>query len=1046
MIERIIAFSARNRFLTFALTVFLAVAGWTALQRTPLDAIPDLSDTQVILFTEWMGRSPDLVEDQITYPLVAQMLAAPGVQTVRGQSMFGMSFVSIIFDDDVDLYWARSRVLEYLSGIGPKLPPGVTPVLGPDATGVGWVYEYALRSVDGNTSLADLRSLQDWTLRFALESVPGVAQVASLGGHVKEYQIDVDPDRLRAYGVSLAQVGRAVAASNQDVGGRALEIADTEYVVRGRGYVTSVEDLELTPVGMRKPGVPVLLRDVARVQLGSALRRGAAELNGEGETAGGIVIMRAGENARDVIRRVQARLEEVKRSLPPGVEIVPAYNRAELIDRATDNLKTKLIEEMIVVSLIVALFLFHFRSALVVILTLPLAVLLSFIPMQQLGITANIMSLGGIAIAIGAMVDAAIILVENAHKRLEEWEEAGRPGSRNEVLIEAFQEVGRPLFFSLLVITVSFLPVFALEGQEGRLFSPLAYTKTFSMGFATLLAITFTPALALTLIRGRIRKEEDHPVSRLFTRIYEPAVRFVLERPRAVIAGAALLVLGTVPVFLSLESEFMPPLNEGSILYMPTAVPGMSLDEAVNVMQRQDAILKSFPEVETVFGKAGRAETPTDPAPISMFETVVTLKPEDQWRDGMTFDKLLAEMNREMRFAGMSNTFWMPIQTRTEMLATGVRSALALKVYGADVKDVEAAGIEVERILSEVPGTRSVFAERIGGGRYLDFDIDRRAAARYGVSVEEIGMAIETAIGGTTVSRTVEGRERYPISIRYARDFRSTPEALERTLVMTESGAQIPLAYVARLHFRDGPPMIGSENARLTSLVTLDVEPGIAISEYVERADAALREQLRLPAGVTLRWAGQHEHWARAKERLKLAVPATLFLIFLLLYLNSRSLTETWIVLLAVPFSLVGAFWLLWLLDYNLSIAVWVGLIALAGLDAETGIVMLVYLDQSFRRARDRGTLTSEAALREVIVHGAAKRIRPKAMTVLTVIFGLLPILWGTGTGSEVMKRIAAPMVGGVVTSAALELLVYPAIYLLWKRGQVRGRAAVLNS
>ena len=1035
MIARIIQWSATHRLITVLVAVCGSALGAWSLRTTPLDAIPDLSDVQVTLFTEWPGHPPDLIEDQITYPIVTTLLGAPKVTAVRGQSMFGMSFVNVIFEDGTDLYWARSRAVEFMSALSAKLPEGVVPTLGPDATGVGWVFEYALVDRSGHTDLSALQALQDWNLRYALQSAPGVAQVASIGGFEKEYQVQLDPDRLAAFHIPLKMVVDAVRMSNGDVGARLLEIGGAEHYIRGRGYVHGAADIEnvvLTSVN----GAPVTVRDVGSVRLGPAQRRGLADLDGLGETVGGVVIARSGENALNVIDAVKERLAEIQQTLPPGVEIVTTYDRSGLIRASIDTLRRTLVEELAVVSLVILFFLLHVRSALVPVLMLPMAVLLAFIPIRQLGLTSNIMSLGGIAIAIGAMVDAAIIVVENVHKRLERWEHEGRPGPRNQVVTEALVEVGRPIFFSLVVITVAFMPVFTLEGTEGRLFRPLAFTKSFAMGFAALLSITFVPAIAALFIRGRIRPEEENPITRVLGRIYLPACRLALRFPWLVIVAAVLLIAGTVPVALRLGSEFMPPLDEGTLLYMPTSVPGMSDSTAGDVLRRQDQVLKKFPEVERVFGKAGRFDTPTDPAPLEMFETVITLKPHDRWPPGEDRDELLDKMDAAMSFTGMPNVWWMPIQTRTEMLATGVRSPLGVQVLGPDLEGIEKVATEIEAALHTVPGTRSAFAERVGGGRYLDFDIDRDAAARYGLNAGDVNDTIETAIGGRTVTTTVEGRERYPVTVRYARDFRSDLPSLQRVLVATPDGAQIPLSQVATLRSRSGPSMLRDEGGRLSTFVFADTARPIA--DYVRDARAAVAAKVKLPAGYRLDWVGQYRYLERARGRLAIVVPLTLFTIFVLLLVNSGSAVEALLVMLAVPFSLVGAFWLLALLHYNLSVAVWVGLIALAGLDAETGIVMLLYLDLAWkeRSPKDRG------AAREAIIHGAVKRIRPKLMTVATILAGLVPVLWSHGTGADVMKRIAAPMVGGVVTSALLELLVYPALYMAWKGRPLPAREA----
>jgi Cu(I)/Ag(I) efflux system membrane protein CusA/SilA len=1031
LIARTIATSARRPIFTLLLIAGLGVFGYLALLRSPLDAIPDLSDTQVIILTEWPGRSPDLVEDQITFPISTSLLGAPEVKSVRGQSFFGLSFVYVVFENGTDMYWARSRVLEYLSSAEGELPDGVRPTLGPDATGVGWVFEYAVVDRTGQNDLAELRSIQDFQLRYALESVPGVAEVATVGGFVKEYRVEVDPLRLRAFGVSIEEVAAAVRASNADVGGRTIEIAGHEHMIRGRGYIESLDDLRQIPLTLGEDGTPVLLREVAEVSLGPAPRRGIAELDGEGEVVGGIVIMRYGENALAVIDAVKARLEALKAGLPEGATLEITYDRSELILAAIDTLEHTLLEEMIVVSAIIFLFLLHARSALVPIITLPLAVLLAFIPMLYQGLTANIMSLGGIAVAIGAMVDASIILIENVHKKLEAWDEEERPGPRAEVIVSAMQEVGPSIFFSLLVITVSFLPVFTLEGTEGRLFRPLAFTKTYSMGFAAILAVTATPALAVLLIRGRILREAQNPISRLLIALYEPVVRFVVRYRKTVIGLALLAVVFTVPALTRLGSEFMPPLHEGVLLYMPTAPPGMSITEASNVLQAMDRQLKAIPEVVSVFGKMGRADTATDSAPIGMAETTIVLAPRAEWREGLTYEALIREMDEKLDYPGMPNLWWMPIQTRTEMLATGIRSPLGIQVFGDDLETIERAALAVERAVAEVPGTRSAFAERSTGGFYLDFRVKREAAARYGLRVADIEQVIMSAVGGLEVSQTIEGRERYPITVRYARELRDDPTRLEHVLVTTRTGAAVPITEVAELEFVTGPPMIRSEGGRLVGFVFVDTDRPIA--DYVEEARRAVAEDVDLPPGVHLGWAGQFQHFERAKDKLAIVLPLTLAIVVLLLFWNTQSVVETAIILLALPFSLIGAIWLLYLLDYNMSVAVWVGLIALAGLDAETGVVMLLYLTLSHRRFSDEGRLRTFADLTEAIVDGAARRIRPKLMTVLTTMIGLLPVLFSDGTGADVMKRIAAPMVGGLVTSFLLELTVYPAVFALWK-------------
>jgi len=1036
MVSRLIAACAANRGVTILLVVAGALWGAYALRNAPLDAIPDLSDVQVIVFAEWPGRSPDLVEAQITYPISTALLAAPGVRSVRGQTFFGLSFVYAIFADGTDLYWARSRVLEYMSGVQASLPDGVLPVLGPDATGVGWVYEYALVDRSGQLDLPELRALQDWNLRYALESVPGVAEVASLGGFVRQYQVLVDPNRLRSLDITLREVMDAVRDSNEDAGGQSLELAGHEYVIRGRGYVETLEDLRRAPLRAGPNGAPVSVEDVAEVRLGPDARRGVAELDGQGEVVGGIVVMRSGQNALRVIDAVKGRLDEIRAGLPEGVEIVTTYDRSELIEGAIGTLQRTLLEEMAIVAFVIFAFLLHVRSALIPILTIPVGVLLAFVPMLYQGLTANIMSLGGIAVAIGAMVDASIIVVENAHKRLEEWEHEGRPGARNAVLLAAMQEVGPSLFFALLVITVSFLPIFTFEATAGRLFKPLAFTKTYAMGFAAVLSVTLTPALAALFLRGRIRGEAEHPVNRALVRLYAPVVRRVVRHRALVVAAALLLMAATVPVYCALGGEFMPPLNEGTLLYMPTAPPGMSMTEAAAVVQRMDQELMEFPEVAHVFGKIGRAETPTDPAGLEMVETVVTLKPRVEWRPGMSWERMVQEMDQKLRYAGMPNIFWMPIQTRTEMLATGIRSQLGIKVFADDPETIERIGVEIEHALADVPGTRSAQAERLTGGFYLDVRVDREAAARLGLSVRDVNEVVESAVGGANVSETVEGRRRFPINVRYARDFREDVDALRRVLVATPLGAQVPLGQVASVEFQMGAPFVRSEAGRLLGIVSVDVGER-PIVDYVEDAKRAVAKRVTLPPGTRLEWAGLYQHWERALERLWLVVPATLLIVAMLLYWNTGSAIETGIVLLAVPFSLIGAFWLLWLLDYNFSIAVVVGLIALAGLDAQTGVVMLLYLTLAHRKRTADGRMRTPADLEEAIVEGAARRIRPKLMTVVAMTAGLLPLLWSSGPGADVMKRIAAPMVGGLASSFALELLVYPALFAIWKRREV---------
>ena len=1038
MLSRLIEGSARNPVLVILFVLLLAGWGLWAGFQVPLDAVPDLSDVQVTIYTEWQGRSPTLIEDQVTYPIVTSLLAGPKVKRVRGVSEYGVSYVYVIFEDRTDLYWARSRVLEYMQKLTGKLPSGVAPTLGPDATGVGWVYQYALVDESGAHDLAQLRSLQDWYLRFQLESVPGVAEVSAVGGFVKQYQIEVDPNTLAAYRLPIKTIIEAVRNSNAEVSGRVLEMAGTEYVIRGRGYLRSVDDIELIPVGTDGRGTPILIRDIAHVHIGPDQRRGVAELDGKGQTVGGIVIMRAGENALAVIERIKAKLAEITPALPKGVHIVPTYDRSDLIHRAIAVLREKLVEESIIVSLVAVVFLFHLRSALVAILILPVAVLLAFIPMAYLHITSSIMSLGGIAIAIGAMVDAAIVMVENAHKRLEQSPKA----DRIETIIAAAKEVGRPLFFSLLVIAVSFLPIFALEAQEGRLFTPLAYTKTFSMLFATALSVTLAPVLMVLLIRGRIRAEAKNPLNWLLVTLYRPIIAGAL-RVRWLTLGLAVVVVGlTAPIFSRLGAEFMPPLNEGTILYMPTTVPGLSIPESAKVLQVQDQLITTFPEVERVFGKMGKAPTATDPAYVGMAEITVTLKPESQWRPGMTWDRLLDEMDAKLRIPGFPNIWWMPIQTRTEMITTGVRSPVGIKVLGPDLKTIETIGLEIEQVLANVPGTKSAFAERLNEGYYLDLTVNRREAARYGLTVGDVQAVITTAIGGETVTTTVEGRERYPVNVRYKRELRDDPDRLKRVLIPTPSGAQIPLGQIAEMNITQGPPSIADEAGSLAGLVSVAVS-GRDLRGYVQDAQRAVQDRVTLPSGYRLIWTGQYEHLVRAEERLKLVVPVTIGIILLLLYVNFGSLAKSLIVLLSVPFAAIGAIWYLDYLGYNLSVAVWVGIIALAGVAAETGVVMLVYLDEAYERRVREGRMTTAHDLREAIMEGAVQRVRPKMMTVAAIMGGLLPIMWTTGTGADVMKRIAAPMIGGMVSSTFLTLIVIPVLYFVWKRWILRSSTPI---
>jgi Cu(I)/Ag(I) efflux system membrane protein CusA/SilA len=1075
MIKAIIRFSAENRLLVLLATAVAVGYGVYTLTHIPVDAIPDLSDTQVIVYSRW-DRSPDILEDQVTYPIVSALVGAPGVKAVRGFSDFGFSYVYVIFRDGTDLYWARSRVLEYLSKIQPLLPDGVRTELGPDATGVGWVFQYALVDRSGRHSLADLRTLQDWSLRYRLQSVPGVAEVASLGGFVQQYQVTVDPNRLRAFELAITDVAAAIRESNDEVGGRLLEFSGKEYMVRGRGYVRSHEDLEKVVLKTDARGTPVLLRDVGQVAIGPEIRRGVSDLDGLGDTVSGIVVMRHGENAREVIRRVRERLREIGPSLPEGVEIVTAYDRSELIQRAIDTLHDELLLEIAIVCLVILVFLWHIPSAIVPIVTIPVAVLLAFVPMWWMGISSNLMSLAGIAISIGVLVDGAIVEVENAYKKLEQWEHGGRKGDFHQVRLEALLEVGPSVFFSLLVIAVAFLPIFTLVDQEGRLFKPLAWTKNLTMAIAALLALTLDPALRMLFTRmdfvhfrprfvswlvnqvtvGRYHPEEQHPISRRLFAVYEPVCRAVLRHPRATIALAALVVATTVPAYLALGREFMPRLNEGVILYMPTTLPGISVTEASRLLSVQDQLLKSFPEVERVLGKAGRAETSTDPAPFSMMETTVVLKPPSEWRekprfysswapgwlkrlvlariwpDRISYEELVAEMDAKLQIPGTSNAWTMPIRNRIDMLTTGIRTPIGIKVFGPDLAEIERIGAQLEAILSPLPGTRSVYAERVAGGYFVDFDLKREELARYGLSVKAAQEVVMSAVGGENVTTTIEGRARFPVNVRYPRELRDDLDQLGRVLVMTPSGAQIPLAQLAEIRMTTGPAMIRNENGLLAGYVYVDMV-GSDIGGYVDRAKQAVAAGLTVPSGYSLEWSGQYENMLRVRERLKLVVPFTLLTIFFLLYMNTKSGVKAGIVMLAVPFSVVGAVWLMYLLDYNVSIAAWVGMIALMGLDAETGVFMLLFLDLAYDDAKAKGRLRSLAELDEAIVHGAVKRVRPKLMTVAAAFMGLMPIMWSTGAGSDVMKRVAAPMVGGLATSFVLELLVYPAIYKLWK-------------
>ncbi|MBP3982710.1 efflux RND transporter permease subunit [Acidovorax sp. JG5] len=1043
MLAKIIDWSGRNRFLVLLATLFVIVGGIYAVLKTPLDALPDLSDVQVIVYTEYPGQAPQVVEDQVTYPLTTSMLSVPKSKVVRGFSFFGASFVYIIFEDGTDIYWARSRVLEYLNFAAGRMPKGVTPQIGPDATGVGWVYQYALLAKD--MTLAELRSLQDWYLRYQLTKAHGVAEVASMGGFVQTYQITVDPVKLRAYGIPLAKVSQVVRDSNRDVGGRVVEMAETEYMVRGKGYLRGVADIESLVVKAEK-GTPVLIRDIARVELVPDERRGVTELNGEGEVVSGIAVARYGQNALEVIHNLKEKIAEVSTGLPQGVTIEAVYDRSDLIHRAIETLKRTLIEESLIVALVCVVFLMHVRSALVAILMLPVGVLIAFISMRLLGMNSNLMSLGGIAIAIGAMVDAAIVMIENAHKHLERLPEEHTNTDRVEAMIAACKEVGPALFFSLLIITVSFLPVFTLESQEGRLFSPLAYTKTFAMAGAALLSVTLVPVLMMLFIRGRIMPEARNPVNRFLIWIYRPIIAAVMRWKKLTVA-TSIIVLGVSFYPASqLGSEFMPTLNEGTLLYMPASLPGMSITKAAELMQTQNKIIKSFPEVVSVYGKAGRANTATDPAPTEMFETVINLKPESEWRTGMTIDKLIAELDQALQFPGVSNAWTMPIKARIDMLSTGIRTPIGIKVFGKDLGEMERLAREIETVVKQVPGTTSAFAERITGGFYLNIEPDRAQLARYGLGVGELQDVIGTALGGEMVTTTVEGRERFGVTVRYPRELRTDPQQIAReVLVPTMDGAMVPLGQVARVEVAKGAPGIRTENALLSAYIFVDIRER-DIGSYVADARKAVNEQVKFPPGYYATWSGQFESMERAVQKMKVVIPVTLLIIFLLLYLNFKRLTETLIVMLSVPFALVGGVWLMWLMGYNMSVAVAVGFIALAGVAAETGVIMLIYLDhaweeiQAKRRAENKEP--GVADLYEAIMEGAVERVRPKMMTVVAIMAGLLPILWGTGTGSEVMSRIAAPMVGGMISSTVLTLAVIPAIYGLVKQFELRRRRA----
>ncbi|MSR77197.1 MAG: efflux RND transporter permease subunit [Candidatus Omnitrophica bacterium] len=1073
MIEKIIEFSAKNKFLIFTLTAVAIAAAIWSLKTIPLDAIPDLSDTQVIIYSKW-DRSPDLVEAQVTYPIVTSLLGAPKVKAVRGFSDFGFSYVYVIFDEGTDLYWARSRTLEYLSKITSKLPQGVQTELGPDATGVGWVLQYALYDPSGKHSLQEIRAFQDWNLRYHLQSVQGVAEVSPLGGFVKQYQVVVDPSRLAFYQLSVMDVVSTVRKSNQETGGGLLEFSGAEYMIRGRGLVKTIPDIENSAIKMDTRGRPILVKHVAKVSAGSEVRRGIADMDGKGDVVTGTVVMRSGENALNVIRRVKERIRELEPSFPSGVKLKILYDRSDLIVRAIDTLKHQLIEEMMIVSFVILIFLWHIPSAIVPIVTIPVSVLLSFILLHQMKLTSNVMSLAGIAISIGVLVDGAIVEVENAYKRLEEWEHGGRKGDFHEIRLKALKEVGPSVFFSLIVIAVAFMPIFTLVDQAGRLFKPLAWSKNLAMFIAAILAITLDPALRMlfarmdpiktrwswlsktltTLLVGKYYPEEQHPISKRLFRIYEPVCRWVLRHRKTTIAGALLLMLSTIPVYFRLGSEFMPPLYEGTILYMPTTLPGMSVTEAGKLLQTQDRILKQFPEVESVFGKAGRIDSSTDPAPFSMMETVVNLKPESEWRkiprwyssmpeftkpvfrkfwpEHLGYEALIEEMNQKLQIPGTSNAWTMPIKNRLDMLSTGIRTPVGIKILGADLGEIEKIGAHLEMILKDVPGTRSAFAERSAGGYFLDFDLKRDEIARYGLSVEEVQSTIMSAIGGEVVSQTLEGRERYTINVRYPFELRNDLEKLKQVSVMSSLGSMVPLGTLADLRLTSGPSMIRNENGMLAGYVFVDVA-GRDIGRYVRDARDKVARELKLPENYSLIWSGQYENMLKVRERLKVIVPLTLFLIALILYMNTKSKVKTAIILLAVPFSLIGAVWLLWILGYNISTAVWVGMIALMGLDAETGVFMMLFLDLSYQDAVRKGQMKNEKDLEEAVIHGAVKRIRPKLMTVMAAFMGLLPIMWSSGAGADMMKRIAAPMIGGLISSFLLELLIYPVLYSMWK-------------
>jgi copper/silver efflux system protein len=1045
MIAKLIRWSIANRFLVLPATLMIVTWGIWSLSRTPLDAIPDLSDVQVIIRTSYPGQAPQIVENQVTYPLTTTMLSVPGAKTVRGYSFFGDSFVYVLFEDGTDPYWARSRVLEYLNQVQSRLPPQAKTALGPDATGVGWVYEYALVDRSGKTDLSQLRALQDWFLKYELKAVPNVAEVASIGGMVRQYQIALDPDKMRAYNIPQSKIIDAVQKANQESGGSVLELGEAEYMVRASGYLKSLDDFRKIPLMTTAAGVSVRLGDLARIQVGPEMRRGIAELDGEGEVAGGVIIMRSGKNALETIAAVKAKLEILKASLPPGVEIVPTYDRSNLIKRAVSNLQEKLIEEFIVVAVVCAIFLFHMRSALVAIITLPIGILIAFIVMHYQGINANIMSLGGIAIAVGAMVDAAVVMIENAHKHIEAWNHA-HPGQKltgNEhwrVIGDAAAEVGPALFFSLLIIVLSFIPVFTLEAQEGRLFSPLAFTKTYAMAAAAGLAVTLIPVLMGYLIRGRIPDEQKNPLNRFLIALYRPLLDRVLRFPKLTLLGAALVVIVTVWPMTRLGGEFMPPLDEGDVLYMPSALPGLSAGKVQQLLQQTDRLIKTVPEVQSVFGKAGRAESATDPAPLEMFETMIQFKPHDQWRPGMTPDKLIQELDRIVKVPGLSNLWVPPIRNRIDMLATGIKSPVGIKVAGVSLQEIDRITADIERAVKHVPGVSSALAERLNGGRYIDIDIDRDAAARYGLNIADVQSIVSAAIGGDNIGETVEGLQRFPINVRYPREMRDSVEKLRQLPVLTERGAQIRLGDVTAIRINDGPPMLKSENARLSGWVYVDVRDR-DLSSTVRDMQQVVAKEVKLPAGYSIAWSGQFEYLERATAKLKIVVPATLLIIFVLLYLTFKRFDEAFLIMGTLPFALAGGIWLLWLLDYHLSVASGVGFIALAGVSAEFGVIMLLYLKHAWEDRLAAGK-DGETDLLDAIREGAVLRVRPKAMTVAVIIAGLIPIMLGTGTGSEVMQRIAAPMVGGMITAPLLSMFVVPAVYLLLRRRQMRATSS----